>query len=135
MRKKHAYSRLVEFLFGPVFIVGDKRRALKPGEIDPDMAELARLDRAWRDMLAADPWMTKLGSHVRLLVRVSLVLFALLVAVVANTPADGALTPAILLMFAVTAPYWFWIARWRARIEQKVFAEFRRRHGKHYHLR
>lgn len=135
MREWQAFSRrLVECLFGSVYIVGDKRRVLKPGEIDPDTAELMRLSRVWRDMLAADSWTIKLVSHVRFLGRVSLVLFAAFVVAAAIVPADSALFPAILLCFAATAPYWFWIARWRARIEQKVFFAFQQRYGKHYHL-
>lgn len=127
--------RLVELLFGPVIVVGDKRKALNRDEVDHDIAELGRLNRVWRDMLAKDPWMVRLTLHIRLLGGVSFALFLLLIGAVITAPAADALTTCILLAFAITAPYWFWIARWRTRIEQKVFLEFTKRYGKHYHLK
>lgn len=115
--------------------VGNPEHALKKGEQDGDDERLSALNRTWREMLKEDPWMKVLMVHVHLLVQVSLVFFVVFFVGGMLLEARHPIFTIILACFAATIPYWLWIGSWNRKIESKVFAEFRKRFGKHFHLK
>ncbi len=129
-----AFRRAVASLFAPAVTVGDPNRARKKGELDGDEERLRELNRAWRDMLKNDPWTIRLGSHVRLLQQAMFAIFLCFVFAGATLEARHPIFSFITLFFFVTIPYWLWVGIWHKRINDKVFAEFRKRFGKHFHL-
>jgi hypothetical protein len=122
-------------LFEPAIFVGNRDRARKPDEEDTDAARLGEFDRNWRQMLKDDPWMQKLMMHVRLLLQVSLVFFAIFLICGLVLSAKHPILPYIMGGLAATIPYWIWIGKWNKKIEIKVFEAFKKRFGKHFHLR
>lgn len=122
-------------LFEPVVFVGNRDRAKKPDEEDPDAKRLGELDRSWRQMLKSDPWMQKLMTHVHLLLQASLIFFAIFLICGLTLRAKHPVFPYIFAGFAATIPYWIWIGKWNKKIELKVFEAFKKRFGKHFHIK
>ncbi len=121
--------------FGPAYRVGNFDRVLKKGELDPDEAHLTDLNRTWRAMLLEDPWRKRLMTHVSLLLNISGFFFLIFFFSGLYLPAKHWLTSSIILTNALTIPYWLWIGGWYAKIERRVFEAFKKKFGKHHHLR
>lgn len=121
--------------FEPAVFVGNRDRVRKPGEEDPDAKRLGELNQSWRQMLKDDPWMQKLMTHVHLLLQASLVFFAIFLICGLTLGAKHPILPFILGGFAATIPYWIWIGKWNKKIELKVFEDFKKKFGKHFHLK
>ena len=122
-------------LFAPAVKLGNPDRALKKGERDGNDEQLTDLNRTWREMLKEDPWMKKLMTHVALLTQASFMFFLAFFVCGLTLRAKHPIFNFIIAGFFATIPYWFWVGRWYGKIEQKVFAEFKKRFGKHFHLK
>lgn len=133
-RVQEALRKGAAGIFAPAIVVGNPERARKKGELDGDDERLRDLDRAWREMLANDPWTIRLRKHVRLLQQAMFAIFLSFVVAGATLEARHPIFNFITLCFFATVPYWFWVGMWNKRINDKVFAEFTKRFGKHFHL-
>jgi len=122
-------------LFNPAVTVGDRSRARGRDEKDPDEDRLAVLNRTWREMLREDPWMIKLMVHVRLLMLVMVIFFSLFVALGQVLPAKHPALSWVIAGSGATLPYWLWVGGWYHKIEKKVFEAFKKKFGKHFHLK
>jgi len=121
-------------LFAPAVFVGNPERVRKKGELDGDEERLRELTRAWRTMLAEDPCTIRLRGHVRLLQQVMFAIFLCFVFAGSTLEARHPIFSFITVVFFATVPYWLWVGVWHKRINDKVFAEFKERFGKHFHL-
>ena len=129
------FCAIIVKLFEPAVRVGNPDRVLKKGENNPDDERLTKLNSTWRTMLREDPWMKKLMTHVNLLIQATTAfLVAFFVCGLVLEVKHPVFTYIIAGTFA-TIPYWFWVGRWHNKIEKKVFAEFKKRFGKHFHLK
>lgn len=131
----HAAWDLLRKQFDAPIKVGNKDRVRKKGELDGDEDRLRDLNRTWREMLREDPWRKKLMTHVQLLMWAMGTFFLAFWI-------GGMLLPARHIVFNyicagvfATLPYWIWVGKWHARIEKKVFEAFKKRFGKHHHLK
>jgi hypothetical protein len=144
MELPHIYSRVRRLLgavrkfvtgqLEPALVVGDKKRARGKGEQDPDEERRANLNKIWRAMFLDDPWKKKLMSHVRVL-RCAMGIFFLMylfsgLYLPARHPIGGYISLGVLAVI----PYWCWAGKWNRKIVEKVFEEFRKRFGEHFHL-
>ena len=129
------FYTVVSKWFEPVVTIGNKERVLKKGECDGNEEQLANLNRTWRRMLLEDPWMKKLMTHVNLLVQAFFCFFVVFFISGLVLPAKHPIFAFVAAAVAVTVPYWLWVGKWHRKIEQRVFAEFRKRFGKHLHLK
>jgi len=121
--------------FEPAMRVGNPERARKKGEIDPDDKRLLDLNKTWREMLRDDPWRKKLMTHVQLLLSAMGIFFLMFWLSGTYLPAKHPISGYIAAGVAATIPYWCWVGGWHRKIEEKVFAEFKKRFGKHFHKR
>lgn len=126
---------IVKNMFAPAMVVGDKRRARGKGELDPDDERLIELDKTWREMLRDDPWRKKLMTHVQLLLCAMGIFFLMFWLSGMYLPAKHPMSGYIGAGVLATIPYWCWVGGWHKKIEDKVFAEFKKRFGKHFHKR
>ena len=122
-------------MYGPAIRVGNFDRVRKKGEKDGDEVQLSDLNKEWSRMLREDPWRIKLMVHVRHLHIVSAVLIVFFVVAVRNLSPHHILFDLMILPILLIGYSWFWIGRWHQRVEKKVFDEFKKKHGKHFHLR
>lgn len=125
--------KILKKMFDPAMVVGDKARALKRGESDPDDKKLAEVNKTWRAMLRNDPWRQKLMTHVRLLSIAMGIFFLMFWLSGMYLPAKHPISGYICAGVFATLPYWLWVGGWHRRIEEKVFEEFKKRFGKHFH--
>jgi hypothetical protein len=121
--------------FEPHIKVGNPDRARKKGELDGDEEHLNDLNKTWREMLQEDPWRKKLMTHVSLLTSCMGIFFLVFWLGGLYLPAKHTLFNYVSAGVLATLPYWIWVGRWHARIEKKVFGEFKKRFGKHHHLK
>lgn len=121
--------------FEPAIFVGNRDRVRKPGEEDLEQKADEDRNRIWRQMLKDDPWMQKLMTHVHLLLQASFVFLAIFLICGLMLSAKHPVFPYIMAGFAATIPYWIWIGKWNKKIEVKVFEAFKKRFGKHFHLK
>lgn len=119
----------------PVTFVGDPKRVRKPGERDGDEEKLNDLNRSWREMLQGDPWMKKLMTHVRLLIFTMGIFFLTLWFSGLYLPAKHVFFNYLFACGLATIPYWLWVGGWYGRIERRVFQAFKKKFGKHHHLK
>lgn len=122
-------------MFSPALFVGNKDRVRKPGEEDGDEKHLADLNKTWRDMLHDDPWQKKLMTHVSLLTTAMGMFFVMFWFSGLFLPAKHPIFGYICGGIAFTIPYWLWVGNWHNKIQKKVFEAFKKRFGKHYHLK
>ncbi len=121
--------------FGPVHQIGNFDRVLKKGEVDPDEAHLTDLNRTWRTMLLEDPWRKRLMTHVSLLLNICGFFFLIFFFSGLYLPAKHWLPTTVIFANALTIPYWLWIGGWYNKIEKRVFEAFKKKFGKHFHIR
>lgn len=126
---------IFSIIFGTALFVGNPNRVRKPGERDGDEERLCDMNKTWRQMLRDDPWRQKLMTHVRLLVTAMGIFFLLIWLSALYLPAKHAFFSYICAGIIATIPYWFWVGGWHGRIEKRVFEEFKKRFGKHHHLK
>ena len=127
--------RLVHTMFSPSIFVGNKDRVKKKGERDVESERLGDLNKTWRTMLREDPWYRKLMTHVSLLINVAGALFLIFFVSGLYLPAKHWIPTLVILANLTTIPYWLWVAIWRRKIEVKVFEAFKKKFGKHFHLK
>lgn len=125
---------LLKKAFGPVQ-VGNFDRVPKKGDVDTDEAHLTDLNRTWRAMLLEDPWRKRLMTHVSLLLNICGFFFLVIFFSGLYLPAKHWLPTAVIFANALTIPYWLWIGGWYNKIEKRVFEAFKKKSGKHFHLR
>lgn len=133
--KEGTWLNSLKKAFGPVYRVGNFDRVLKKGEVDPDEAHLTDLNRTWREMLLEDPWRKRLMTHVSLLLNICGFFFLIFFFSGLYLPAKHWLPTVVLLANALTIPYWLWIGGWYNKIEKRVFESFKKKFGKHFHLK
>lgn len=86
-------------------------------------------------MFYGDPCMVALMTHVRFLRMILVLIMVLLIHVrIVYPDASFVGNIPIATLFALSVPYWIWIGVWYQRIEVRVFNEFKKRFGVHYHL-
>lgn len=124
---------ILKKMFDPAMVVGDKKRALQRGERDPDDKKLAEVNKWWREMLRDDPWRQKLMTHVRLLSAAMGIFFLMFWVSGLYLPVKHPFFNYLFAFMLATIPYWLWIGGWNRKIEEKVFEEFKKRFGKHFH--
>ncbi len=136
------FAQLVKYLrdipsrmFSPALFVGNKERVQKPEEKDRDDERLHELNKTWREMLRDDPWRKKLMTHVSLLTTATGIFFLMFWIGGSFLPAKHPIFSYVCAAVAATIPYWLWVGRWHYRIEKKVFEVFKKRFGKHHHLK
>ena len=122
-------------IFGSTYKVGNFDRVLKRGEVDEDDAHLADLNRTWRAMLLEDPWRKLLMTHVTLLLNISGFFFLIFFFSGLYLPTKHWLPSTVIFANSLTIPYWLWIGGWYNKIEKRVFEAFKKKFGKHFHLR
>lgn len=122
-------------MWSPVTFVGNPNRARKSGEKDGDEEKLGDLNKTWCRMLREDPWRMKLMTHVSLLINISGALFLLFFISGLYLPAKHWIFTVVLVGNMATIPYWIWVAIWHRKIQERVFAAFKKKFGKHFHLK
>jgi hypothetical protein len=132
--KKKARS-VISCMFSPGLFVGNRDRVRKPEEKDGDDERLLELNKSWREMLRDDPWMKKLMTHVSLLCAAMGIFFLIFWLAGLYLPAKHAIFSYVCAGVAATIPYWLWVGKWHNKIEKKVFEAFKKRFGKHHHLK
>ncbi len=138
MNLKWWYKKLHTILlnmFAPVHTVGNKGRVRKKGEPDGDVDRLSDPNKAWRQMLLEDPWRKKLMTHVSLLSSAMGIFFLSFWLAGIYLPARHLVFNFVCAGVLATIPYWLWVGKWHARIEKKVFEAFKKKFGKHFHLK
>ncbi len=115
--------------------IGDKKRALAPDEVDPDEKELTRLTKIWRAMFHEDPWWKALMSHVRKLLFISSILFLAYFLAANLLPAKSMVFNWITVVVLAVLCWWFRVGMWYGVIERRVWEEFKKKFGKHFHRR
>lgn len=134
--------------FDPAILVGDKSRARRDDEPDPEdevLAEKSRqLDELYRTYPPEDErpegkkhlsWRDKLWTHIRPLLVLNGTLFALFLIGASILPPSHPLPSIAIMCSAATFAYWFWVGRWHKRIMDRVWEKFTEKYGKHWHRR
>lgn len=135
---KQLFGKITQFTrrqFEPVVRTGNPDRALKKGEFSADEEKLRDLNKTWREMLRDDPWRKKLMTHVGLLTTAMGIFFLMFWIVGLYLPPKHFIFNYICAGIASTIPYWLWVGKWNNVIEKKVFEEFKKKLGKHFHLK
>lgn len=136
-RVRKWFRALIAHLFDPVHTIGDKSRVRQKGEVDEDEKRLGELNREWDKMLREDEWMVRLMSHIRFLQLYTLTFFIIFVSLgmYFHFPAKHWVYIVPLCFIGATLPYWAWVGSWYGKIIKKVFEAFKKKFGKHFHLK
>jgi hypothetical protein len=131
--------QFIKKMFDPAVFVGNRDRVRKPDEPDEDDKRLVELNRTWRTMLKEDPWMQTLEPHKRLCAGIIGAFFFSFVVIVLQQllPVKHPLLSWLIAGACATLFFYglLFIARWKNQIEDKVFEEFKKKFGKHFHKR
>ena len=122
-------------MYSPAVEVGDKRNVRKKDEIDADDKRGAELNKTWRKMLREDPWRKKIMTHVRLLTSAMGLFFLMFWLDGIYFSSKNSISGFICGGVAATIPYWLWAGKWHHKIEKNVFEAFKKKFGKHFHLK
>ena len=122
-------------MYSPAVEVGNKRNVRQKDESDADDKVGIELNRTWREMLREDPWQKKLMTHVTLLLNAFALFFLMFWLSGLYLPAKHPISGYSCGGVVATIPYWIWVGRWQCKIQKKVFEAFKKKFGKHYHLR